>query len=253
VKVAGFGLRHSEEGHMDNLEIRAKVRTAIGRGLFALRQAGKIPGVVYGPGIDSIPIEIDAQEATKVINGLTGSTLVHLKIDQKEYSVLLRDLMRDSIRRNILHVDFYAIPTDRAIRVRVPLNFTGVSPAVRDFGGVLVHVISDLDVECLPKDLVSEISVDISPLEKIGDSIAIKDVTLPQGIRVLMDQNESVVTVTMQIAEEEVVAPAAAVPAEVEVIEKGKKLEEGAEEPGKDAKEIKESKESKEPKESKKS
>jgi large subunit ribosomal protein L25 len=236
---------------MENVEIQAKVRTAIGKGLFALRQSGKIPGVVYGPGIDSIPIELDSQAATKVINGLTGSTLVHLKIDQKDFSVLLRDLMRDSIRRDILHVDFYAIPSDRAIRVRVSLNFIGVSPAVRDFGGVLIHVISELDVECLPKDLVSEISVDISPLEKVGDSIAIKDISLPPGIRVLMDPNESVVTVTTQIAEEEVVAPvAAAVPGEVEVIEKGKKLEEGTEEPGKEVKETKEPKEAKESKKS---
>jgi hypothetical protein len=101
-------------------------------------------------------------------------------------------------------------------------------------------VITGLDVECLPKDLVNEIHVDVSPMEKIGDSIAIKDIALPAGIRVLMDQNESVAMVTIQKEEEEP-APvaAAAVPAEVEVIEKGKKLEEGEEEAEKETKETK--------------
>jgi large subunit ribosomal protein L25 len=108
-----------------------------------------------------------------------------------------------------------------------------------------VPVVNDLEVECLPKDLVSAIAVDLAPLEKIGDSIAIKDISLPPGIRVLMDIEETVVTVTAQMAEEEVIAPVVTtVPTDVEVIEKGKKLEEGEEEAGKEAG----AKEAKEPK-----
>lgn len=233
---------------MSDIELKAKVRSAIGKGLFALRTSGKIPAVMYGPGVDAVPIELEAKAATQTLNGMTGSTLIKLSIDQKTYSVLLRDIQRDSIRRTILHADFYAVPTDRAIRVRVPLHFTGVSAAVRDFSGILVPVLNDLEVECLPKDLVSGISVELAPLEKIGDSIAIKDIALPTGIRVLMDSEETVVTVTAQMAEEEVVAPvAAAVPGEVEVIEKGKKLEEGEEEAAAPAP-AKETKETKEPK-----
>ncbi len=236
---------------MGEIALQAKIRSTIRKGLYALRTAGKIPAIVYGPGIETIPIELDAKTTVQTLNSLTGSTLVRLEIDKKSYSVLLRDMQRDSIRRTILHADFYAVPTDRVIRVRVPLQFTGESAAVRDFSGILVHPLNDLEVECLPKDLVSGISVDLAPLEKIGDSIPIKGITLPPGIRVLMDPEETVVTVTAQMAEEEVVAPvAAAVPTEVEVIEKGKKLEEGEEEEGKEpaAKETKETKESKEPK-----
>jgi large subunit ribosomal protein L25 len=242
---------------MAEVEINGKTRSAVGKGLYALRASGKIPAVLYGPGVDATPIELEAKTATQTLNGLTGSTLIKLTVDQKTYSVLLRALQRDSIRRSILHVDFYAVPTDREIRVNVPLHFTGVSAAVRDFNGILVPVVNDLEVECLPKYLVSEIAVDLAPMEKIGDSISIKDITLPPGIRVLMDPEETVVTVTAQMAEEEVAAPAAGtVPTEVEVIEKGKKLEEGEEAegkeaPAKEAKEAKESKEGKEIKESK--
>lgn len=216
---------------MSDIKLQAKTRSAIGRGLYALRSSGKIPAVLYGPGVDATPIELEAKKTAQVLNSLTGSTLIRLNVEKKSYSVLLRDVQRDSISRTILHADFYAVPTDREIRVRVPLQITGESAAVRDFGGTLVHTLADLEVECLPKDLVSEITVDIEPLREIGDSIPIKDIVLPPGIRALADPEETIVTVTAQMAEEEVVVPeVAAVPGEVEVIEKGKKLEEGAEE-----------------------
>jgi large subunit ribosomal protein L25 len=230
---------------MNEIVIQAGNRTAVGKGLFALRKSGKIPAVLYGPGINSLPIELEEKTAVRVLNTVTESTLISLEVGGKKYSVLLRDVQRDSILRKILHADFYAVPTDRAIRVHVPMQFTGESAAVRDFGAVLVHLLSELEVECLPKDLVNGIQVSIAPLEKVGDSIAIKDIALPPGIKVLMDPEESIITVTAQAAEEEVAAPvAAAVVGEVEVIEKGKKLEEGEEAEGteKPAKEIKETK-----------
>lgn len=226
----------------NEVHLQAAKRSSVGKGLFALRKAGKIPGILYGPGLSSLPIELDSLTATRVLNGMSGSTLIHLDIDKNEYPVLIRDMQRDSIRRTILHVDFYAVPTDRSIRVRVPLVLTGVSAAVRDFAGILVHLLSDLEVECLPKDLVKEITVDISSLEKIGDSITVKQVSLPPGIKVLTDLVENVVTITAQREEEVPVVVAPAEPAaEVEVIEKGKKLEEGEEEEEK-TKETKETK-----------
>jgi len=215
---------------MNEIVLKAAIRSAVGKGLYALRKSGKIPAILYGPGIDALPIELEEKTAARVLNSLTGSTLVRLEVGEKKYSVLLRDLQRDSILRVIRHVDFYAVPSDRVIRVHVPLQFTGVSAAVRDLGGVLVHLLSELEVECLPKDLVNGISVSLLSLEKVGDSIAIKDVLLPDGIKVLMDPEESIITVTAQAAEEEVVAPVVAeVPTDVEVIEKGKKLEEEVE------------------------
>jgi large subunit ribosomal protein L25 len=182
--------------------------------------------------MESLSIELDEHTTTPILNRVTGSQLIQLTVGEKEFQVLLRDIQRNSLRRNIVHADFYAVPSDRVIRVRIPLEFTGMSVAVRDFGGVLIHLLGELDVECLPKDLVSEIHVDMGALNKVGDSIAIRDIALPAGIRVLMDMSESVITVTAQAAEEEVapVAVVAPVTAEVEVIEKGKKLEEGEEE-----------------------
>ncbi len=166
---------------MNEIVLQAGNRTAVGKGLFALRKSGKIPAVLYGPGIDSLPIELEEKTAAKLLNTVTESTLISLEVGGKKYSVLLRDVQRDSILRKILHADFYAVPTDRAIRVHVPLQFTGESAAVRDFGAVLVHLLSELEVECLPKDLVNGIQVSIAPLEKVGDSIAIKDIFCHPG------------------------------------------------------------------------
>jgi large subunit ribosomal protein L25 len=226
-----FGQRRFKEQEMAKITLKAEKRGHISKGLYALRQSGQLPAVLYGPGFDTLSIQLPVKDTTKKLNGLSGSTLIHLSVEGKEYQVLLREVQRDSIRQDIVHVDFYAVPPDRIIKVRVPLEFTGISVAVRDFGGVLVHLVSDLTVECLPKDLVSKIKVDLGALMKIGDAIAIKDINLPAGINVHMDMHENVVTVTAQAAEEEpvVVAGAAATP-DVEVIEKGKKLEEGEEE-----------------------
>jgi large subunit ribosomal protein L25 len=228
---------------MDEIVLKASARSKVGKGLYALRKSGKIPAILYGPGVDALPIELEEKTAARMLNGLTGSTLVRLEVGDKKFSVLLRDVQRDSILRTIRHVDFYAVPSDRVIRVHVPLQFTGVSAAVRDLGGVLVHLLSELEVECLPKDLVNGITVSLDPLEKVGDSIAIKDIHLPEGIKVLMDLEERIVAVTAQAAEEEVVAPVAAEAAvEPEVIERGKKLEEeeeGTEKPAKETKEVK--------------
>lgn len=214
-----------------SIQINAEQRTTIGKGMYALRQSGKVPAVIYGPAVPPTPIQIDARETARVLSRVAGSQLIDVVLEGKAHSVLLREVQRDSIRRDILHVDFYEVPTDRVIRVRIPIEFVGVSPAVRDLSGVMVHLLDEIEVECLPKDLLSHIEVDVSVIEKIGDSIAVRDIQLPETIRVLMSLDESVATVQQQAAEE-VVEPvvAAAVPVEPEVIERGKKEEEVPEE-----------------------
>ncbi|MGA2111992.1 MAG: 50S ribosomal protein L25 [Anaerolineales bacterium] len=207
---------------MAKIELQAEKRTKVGGGLFSLRSNGKIPAVIYGPSTPSQPIQLEGRQAARIIDSLAGSDLISLKIDGKDHDVLLRDVQRDSIRRTILHVDFYEVPTDRLIRVRIRLEFVGSAPAVRDFGGVLVHLIDELEAECLPKDLVGHLQVDLNGLSHTGDSIAVKDVPLPPGIRLLMDPDEDVVTVTEQAKEEVVEAAPAVVTPEVELVRKEK-------------------------------
>jgi len=214
--------RRPEKDAMTKTELHAERRTKIGGGLYSLRSAGKIPAVIYGPSTPSLPIQLEAKQAGRIIDSLAGSDLISLMIDGKNHDVLLRDVQRDSIRRTIQHVDFYEVPTDRPIRVRIRLEFIGSAPAVRDFGGVLVHLIDELEAECLPKDLVGHLQVDLNGLSQIGDSIAVKDVPLPPGIRLLMGPEEDIVTVTEQAKEEVVEAAPAPVTPEVELVRKEK-------------------------------
>jgi large subunit ribosomal protein L25 len=216
---------------MAKIELSAEVRTKVGGGLFSLRSSGKIPAVLYGPSTPSLPIQLEAKQAARIIDTLAGSDLISLRIEDKDHDVLLRDVQRDSIRRTILHVDFYEVPTDRPIRVRIRLEFIGSAPAVRDFGGVLVHLMDEVEAECLPRDLVSYLPVDLNSLSKIGDSLAVKDVALPPGIRLLMDPDEDVVTVTEQAKEEVVEAAPAVVTPEVELVRKEKPEEVPEKEP----------------------
>jgi large subunit ribosomal protein L25 len=216
---------------MAKIELSAERRTKVGGGLFSLRSSGKIPAVLYGPSTPSLPIQLEGKQASRIIDTLAGSDLISLRLDGKDHQVLLRDVQRDSIRRTILHVDFYEVPTDRPIRVRIRLEFIGSAPAVREFGGVLVHLMDEVETECLPRDLVSYLQVDLGSLSKIGDSLAVKDIVLPTGIRLLMAPDEDVVTVTEQAKEEVVEAAPAVVTPEVELVRKEKPEEVPEKEP----------------------
>jgi len=214
---------------MTTISLTARKRHVTGKQVGQLRRAGQLPGVLYGPGTEPLPIQLDAHEATRLIHRIQGTQLVDLQVDGKDYKVLVQELQRDSIKGNFLHVDFYAVDMARTIRVRVPLHLTGASYAVVSLSGVLVHGVTEIEIECLPADLPSGVGADLAVLREIGSAIHVKDLPLPPSIRVLTNPDELVARVTYQAKEEDLSTPttAAAAAAEVEVIEKGKVEEEG--------------------------
>jgi large subunit ribosomal protein L25 len=212
---------------MTTATLVATKRTVVGKGVGQLRRAGQLPAVLYGPGTQPVTIQLNAKEASHVIRHIKGTQLVDLTVDGQAYKVLVQELQRDSIKGFFLHADFYVVDMTRMLRVRVPLRLTGTSYAVVSLSGVLVHGITEIEIECLPADLPNGLDVDLEPLKEIGSALHVKDVPLPSSIKVLTDLDELVARVTYQ-AKEEDLTPAAAVPtAEVEVIEKGKVEEEG--------------------------
>jgi large subunit ribosomal protein L25 len=215
---------------MDGMEkevIHATPRTVKGKQVNALRREGKLPGVLYGHGIDSTPISMDLRDATKILSGMTGSSLVTIELSGKQHSALVREKQRDYIKNILKHVDFQVVSLTEKIRARVGLVLTGVSPAVKDFSAVVVTNMDHLDVECLPQYLPERIVVDISKMLKIGDAIFVRDVTVAEQVAILANPDEMLVVATAQAAEEVVeVAPVVAAVEEPEVIEKGKKEEE---------------------------
>ncbi len=214
--------------------LEATRREVIGKQVKQLRRQGKLPAVVYGHGLESTPLVVDLREATKVLREVGTSTLLKLKVDGNEHAVLVRELQKDIITRQLLHVDFQALAMDETVRTQVALIvLDGEVPAVKDYSAVLTVGLDSLEIECLPKDLPESIEVDASVLKEIGDSITVADLPIPEGITVLTEADTMVLMATApggvgEEAEEEELLEEEGVSAEPEVIEKGKGEEEEA-------------------------
>jgi len=210
---------------MEEVVFQANKRDVIGKQVKNLRQQGFLPGILYGRNIDPIPISLDYREISKTLPYITSSQLLVVDIEGEKHYVLVKEKQLHPVKATLLHVDFLAVSMSEKLRADVSIELIGESPAIKELSGVLVSGQETMEVECLPKDLPERISVDISVLKEIGDSLYVKDIAIPSGVEVLTDPDEMVVTVTYQAAEveEEVVEE---VEEEPEIIEKGKKEEE---------------------------
>jgi large subunit ribosomal protein L25 len=216
---------------MEEIVLKAVRRDVIGKQVKALRREGKLPAVIYGHHIDPISIELDLRGASRSLTGLAPSALVTVEVDGTPHITLVREKQRNKISGMLLHVDFLAVSMKEKLRSQVYIEIVGVAPAIKDFDGVLVTGLSELEVECLPQDLPERIVVDISGLNKIGDGIYIRNLVVSEDVKILEDPDSMVALVTAQEAVEEEVVAEVAVAEEVpsgepEVIEHGKKEEE---------------------------
>jgi large subunit ribosomal protein L25 len=186
------------------LELKAQPREIMGKKTKKLREDNIIPGVIYGHGIGSLSIQVSASDFKKVLTEAGESTLVGLKIEgQPEKKVLIHDLQYHPLTNNIEHIDFYQVKEGEKIVVEVELEFKGESPAVKEEGGILIHELEKIEVECLPRDLIRKIEVDLSRLEKINDVIRIQDLDLPSTIKPLADSESSIIAVKAPQEEKE--------------------------------------------------
>ena len=215
---------------MEKAVLHATHRTVTGKQVNALRREGKLPGIMYGHNIDSTSISLDLRDATRMLSGLTSSSLVTIELDGKEHAALVREKQRDYILGTLKHVDFQVVSLTEKIRAKVGIELQGVSPAVKDFNGVVVTGMDRVEVECLPQYLPERVVVDIARLAKIGDGIYVRDIQLSENVQILDNPDEMIAIVTAQAAEEEEVVAEVAATEEPEVIEKGKKEEEEGEE-----------------------
>jgi large subunit ribosomal protein L25 len=212
---------------MEKAVLKATLRTVTGKKVGAMRREGKLPAVIYGHHFDATPITLDLKETSRVLHGLTASSLVYINLDGKEHASLVREKQRDYIRNVMKHVDFQVVSLTEKIRAKVAIVLEGVSPAVKDFNGMIISEMDSIEVEALPQDLPEKIVLDIANLKKIGDHFLVKDIAVSDKVHVHAEPDEVVVIVTLTKDEEPV--PAEGTVAEPEIIEKGKKEEEAAE------------------------
>ncbi len=179
-----------------------------------LRRMGKVPAIVYGNDMENMAIECDANALHKVFKKAGESVLVELEVAGKKTPVLFKDIAFHPVSGREIHVDFYAVNMKEEIETLVPITLTGESPAVKELSGVLLTPLSEVTVRCLPKDLPSELTVDISKLATFEDVILVKDITLPAGVAIVDDAESMIAAVQEPRKEEEEVVVAA--PAEGE-------------------------------------
>ena len=188
----------------EQIELVAEGRTVLGKKVRRLRREGWVPGVLYGRGFEPVPLQLHERELARSLQEIGGSQLVVLDIKGQEEPemVLLREVQRDSIRGNLLHVDFYRVVMTERIRTEVPLVLVGVSPVVEQNLGLVLQGITEVEVECLPGDLVEAIEVDLSDLQVVGQALHVSDLAVPARIDLLSDVSEVIVQ-AVALAEEE--------------------------------------------------
>ena len=172
---------------MSVVTLAAKRRGNIGKGAARkARAAGHIPGVLYGPGEEAVVLEVAAPEFMRIYHGGHGeNVLVDLSVDSAEpKKVLFREVQRDPVTEEVLHVDFYHVSLTKPIRVHVPVHLEGIPDGVKNSGGILQHVMREVEIECLPTDIPESISIDVAGLG-IHDAVHISD--LPSDNWKLLD------------------------------------------------------------------
>ena len=186
-----------------------------------LRNAGQTPGIIYGGTGAAVKITLDHNALYHALKKETfHSSILDMEIDGKAERVLLRDFQVHAYKQLVLHVDFQRVDAKQKIHVKIPLHFVNaeISPAVKLSGGIISHVLSDLEISCLPKDLPEFIEVDLANLE-VGNSIHLSDIKLPAGVTPVIhggQDNPTIATASIpagKVESDAEVAAAAAAPA----------------------------------------
>lgn len=209
-----------------------------------IRGEQKIPAVIYGKGLDTQSIAIDKLVFNKVFDEAGESALINLKIDdESKVKVLVHDIQVHPVTGDIIHVDFYKVNMKEKIRTAIPIVEVGEAPAVTELEGALITNKDEVEVECLPADLIPEIEVDISVLVTFEDVVKVSDLKVPAGIEILDDQDEVIFLIQPPRSEEEMAELEEEVKEDVESVEvEGEKPAEGEEGAGGEAGEKNEEK-----------
>ena len=211
---------------MNEFELRAELREGGGKGAARrLRRDGMIPAVLYGAGKDSVPIKLDSNTVHKQLeNEAFFSHILDVKVDGEATQAVLKALQRDPATDRVVHLDLLRVSSTQEITMHVPLHFVNEENCPgKKAGGVVNHLLVDLEISCLPKDLPEYIEVDMSEMD-IGDSMHLSQLTMPEGVTLLVlaqegEHDQPVVSIQHSQKFEE----------EEEVLEEGEELEEGLE------------------------
>lgn len=208
---------------METVKINAKERTGDTKAK-DLRKAGFVTAEYYGAGVENMSLSMDYQDFRRAYRDAGKSTVIELAIDGgKAVYALVHEVDYDPVTDEYMHIDFIHVDLDKEITAKIPFEFIGEAPAVRELQGTFMSALDGVEVKCLARDLISSVEVDISGLEEFSDVIRVADLKLPETLTVVTDAEEAVATVAPPKEEEE-----EPIPVEGEEGEEGVEGEEGA-------------------------
>lgn len=218
---------------MARMKLKMKKRDESGtRQSVKLRSDGFVPGVVYGKTKENVLVKVLMKDINEVKGGkIRENALIDIVIsgegDDLEKTVLVKEIQKDPIKGDWIHVDLNEISLSEKIKTMVHLQVKGEAVGITQ-GGILEHLMHEIEIECLPTDLPGHLDIDVTNLE-IGHTLSVKDIIVPEGVTILTDREKPIISVAVPKTEEEVVAPVEGEEGatEPEVIGKGKKEEEG--------------------------
>jgi large subunit ribosomal protein L25 len=217
---------------MEKTTLDAELRGVGRHPVRELRDVARVPAVIYGAGVESQPISVNAKLLQKALHQ-AGTGLLTLQVaGGSPVNVLAREVQRHPVKHNVLHVDFQAVSMTEKLRLHVPIVHEGDAPAMKMNGDlVLVRNLDAVEIECLPADIPNHLVADLAKLQNEHDEIVVSDLAAPSGVKVLTAHDHVVFSLTLSRAGTvEETEEGAAAAAEPEVVVKGKAAKEGAEE-----------------------
>lgn len=192
---------------MATIQLDSKKRTTIGKGSARkLRSMGRLPVILYGPETDSIMLSLDYKQLEKTLRGKSAESIIFdLRVDSNGKNnskrVMIKEIQKDPVTRDYLHVDFYEISMEKELEVDIPVYLVNTPIGVSE-GGILEHIRRELKILCMPKNLIDKIEIDVSGLD-VGQSLHIEDISFPPGLKSIEDGNLTIATVVAPTIEEE--------------------------------------------------
>lgn len=195
---------------MSDLTLNVSKRGILGKKTRFLRRQNITPAHLYGHGLQSLSIQCDTNKLRHIIDqaGTTRLLDLYIEDDKQARSVFIREIQRETIGGQILHVDFYQISKHEKIKADIPITFYGEAPALKEKGRVLTHGVTNLSIECLPDKLPPQIRIDLSSLEEKDQAIYVKDITISPEITLFTDPEQMIIKVSevhVEKIEEEIV------------------------------------------------
>jgi len=183
---------------MDNLTLLTTNRSLLGKKARFLRRQGITPTHLFGHNVSSLALQCDTAELQRIIaqTGRTRPINLEIEGDKRPRTVFIREIQRDELTRQLLHVDFYQVKKTEKIKVDIPIIFIGEAPAVKKKENILTHGVTSLTIECLPGEVPPQIEVDLSHLEEVEQAIYVKDIVLSPDITVITESDQLMVKVS---------------------------------------------------------